>query len=194
MCYIGTVPSSLCAVTPLSYLDVASNPRLECYDACLPLSIAHVIVDSLIPCPPALDWAVCALVASTDVSATHPEWACTANATTASDVCSPAWDGIVCDGGVAVGVTLSHVSGSLPSQLGRWTALTALAITDSSVHGTDLRPLHTHHHLTRSLSVGALPSSLSLLTRLETIHMVSTSLSGTPQPLSSFFFLMVVGR
>ena len=97
--YIGSVPSTLCALTSLTYVSLtggSTNHQLTCAPDCLTTATTSYLPAR---CPTAIDKALCGLTAATNIATLtgYDEWGCSTNGITISDPCGLySWSAIDC--------------------------------------------------------------------------------------------------
>ena len=99
----GTVPSSLCKIPSLQYIDIPSgdsNSLVTCAPLCLTTVTQRILPSTVLDtCPSFQDNALCGFIAATNIQniSGYSNWSCSVNGTTTSNPCV-GWYGIYCNG------------------------------------------------------------------------------------------------
>ena len=154
--YVGTIPSTICKLTKLTYLEIQANPSLQCYPACLSTVAIFDIDSSTQYAGCASNYTnngLCGFVAATNIASKsgYSMWSCNGVGVTSTNPCvgnsGGPWTGLTCDGTGAVTVLNIHqqtLNGTLPTSLCGITTLQALALYNNLLFGKSLRPSNKH--------------------------------------------------
>mgnify|MGYP003386696731 CR=1 FL=1 len=107
--FTGSVPYSLCGISSLTIIIVAStgNPGLTCSARCLSSVATHNLPSTY--CLGGMDMALCGIVAATNVASQYTGWSCETDGLVSSDPCvAPWWSGVTCTSGAINSIWLSH--------------------------------------------------------------------------------------
>ena len=109
--YLGTVPSQLCSLTSLSYLDVTSMGAMSvtCAMWCIS-TVTTKYIPSL--CAPTFqDVSICGLIGALNIASKtgYSMWTCSALGY-ANNPCTAPWSGLACSSGFVNSITLNSLS------------------------------------------------------------------------------------
>ena len=137
----GDVPSSLCDLATYAAVTLLNN-SFTCYPSCQ-VNSNDVYGLSGTPtwspwegriCQSDVDVALCSLISATNISsiAALQTWECNSDGNALSNPCN--WDGIHCSGSDVIVLSLAGMElvGTVPSELGRLTAMTNLDLGERS--------------------------------------------------------------
>ena len=104
----GSIPSQLCSISALQFLDMTSSGpmNLTCSNWCLTTVTTRYIPSICLP--GFQDAAVCGLTAALDITsdASYTMWQCNALGFALTNPCTGPWTGFACSGGYVASITL----------------------------------------------------------------------------------------